>query len=161
MTISVGFFVWELARIRRWEVVEGAMIFHHVVSILIWPVGVSFGLANFFLLSFMASELSSPFIHIRWALLAFTGSSMKFHLATASFALSFILVRVCIAPFSLAAFYAARCWDAELHGIPQFVSILATITLPLPNFLNLFWFWMIIQMGLRAAKPSKPKAKDQ
>lgn len=152
--LSVAFFVWELIYLSRWEVFDLPMVFHHLFAIVAWPLALCNGLANFFLLAFQASELSSPMIHIRWFARTFFGTGALWMFATLTFALLFTVVRVVTIPHVFMAYMAARPWEHEV----LLLSSIASVTLVMPIFLNTFWFMLIAQMGSKMICPKKKKA---
>ena len=153
VTFSVGFFVWDLIYSKHAESFEFLMVLHHVISILIWPIALNNGLANFFLLSFMASELSSPFIHVRWYIRSKYGQGMAWILMTLIFILAFIVVRIVVLPYILFGLYGAQTWRHP--EVPLWLQILSTSTLYLPSLFNIWWMWFIIKMCMRFLCPSK------
>ena len=155
VTFSVGFFVWDLIYSKHAESFEFLMVLHHVISILVWPIALNNGLANFFLLSFMASELSSPFIHVRWYIRSKYGQGMAWILMTLIFILAFIVVRIVVLPYILFGLYGAQTWRHP--EIPLWLQILSTSTLYLPSLFNIWWMWFIIKMCMRFLCPSKKK----
>jgi hypothetical protein len=152
--LSVAFFIWELIYLNRWEVFDLAMVFHHVFAIVAWPLALCNGLANFFLLAYQASELSSPLIHIRWFARTFFGTGALWMFTTLTFALLFTAIRVVTIPHVLVAYMAARPWEHEV----LLLSSVASFTLVMPIILNTFWFILIAQMGAKMVCPKKKKA---
>ena len=156
-TYSVGFFIWDLLYSSQAESFEFLMVVHHLISILVWPIALNNGLANFFLLTFMASELSSPFIHVRWYIRTLFGQGMAWIAITLVFILSFLVVRILVLPYVLFGLYAAQTWRHP--SIPVWLRILSTSTLYLPSLFNIWWMWFIIKMCIRFLCPKKGKSK--
>jgi hypothetical protein len=158
--ISTAFFIWDVLRSNRWEQFDPVFILHHVLCILLWNHTVIYGVGSYILLWFMTYELSTPFIHIRWACLTFLGPTLPYQLTTACFAIAYLIIRVAHAPFLLEAFYTSKPWNTDLYEYPHWMAYSYAIAFPFPAFLNIYWFWLIIQMGLRSSKP-KDKTKTK
>mgnify|MGYP000964173168 CR=1 FL=1 len=160
-TFSVAFFLWDGCHglCGTWESMDIPMVFHHAVSIVVWPIALHFRVCNLFLFSYQAMELSSPFMQLRWYYLAFHGPTTKpYFYVSAVFAITFTIVRVGMIPYHLTAYYVAKPWAAGGNA-PHWLKMLATVTLPLPNLLNVFWFALIVTMAARVLSPNKKKMK--
>lgn len=144
VTYTVGFFIWDLLHYTQAENFPLLMIFHHTLSIIVWPIALYNGLANFFLLHFMVSELSTPFIHIRWYINKVYGKNILWLLVTLLFIITFIIVRILVIPYLIYGLYRAEIINH--YEIDLRLRILAISTLYLPSLLNLFWFFYIIRM---------------
>ena len=152
--LSIAFFIWELLYINKWEVYDFAMVLHHVFSIVSWSLALCNGLANFFLLAYQATEISSPLIHIRWFARTFFGTGLLWKFATFTFAFLFTIVRVATIPYMLLAYWTARPWDH--HEVS--LALIASITLVGPLILNTFWFILIAKMGAKMVCPKKKRS---
>ena len=154
-TYTIGFFIWDLVHSNHAESFTFVMVLHHLISIIVWPIALYNGLANFFLLSFMVSEISSPFIHIRWYIRSKYGQGMLWLLMTFIFILSFIIVRILVLPYIIFGLYAAQTWRHP--EINVWLRILSTVTLYLPSIFNIWWLWFIIKMCIRFICPKLVK----
>ena len=144
VTMCVGYFVWDLYNFRIQEVFEFMMIVHHLISIVVWPIAICYGLANFFLLFFIATEFSSPLIHIRWYLRSIYGKEFGWLLATVVFVFTFTFVRIFTMPFLLFGLYASNTYQHS--SLPFWLRFLSTLTIYLPCLLNIYWFLYILKM---------------
>jgi hypothetical protein len=157
-TYSVGFFTWDLIYSKHAESFEILMVLHHLISMIVWPIALNNGVANFFLLTFMSSELSSPFIHLRWYIRSKYGQGTAWMFITLLFILSFIVVRILVLPYTLFGLYGAQTWRHP--EFPFWLRVLATSTLYLPSLFNIWWMWFIIKMCMRFLCPKKKKTKS-
>mmetsp|Transcript_37093 Transcript_37093/g.118934 ORF Transcript_37093/g.118934 Transcript_37093/m.118934 type:complete len:301 (-) Transcript_37093:987-1889(-) len=153
-SVTVGFFFWELAHYFDWAPSsrsdKATMVIHHVISCVLWPLSCRLKIAYFFLVHFEVTELSSPFLQMRW----FARKARKGELLCSGlFALAFFLVRTTFVLPMLFAAFKARPWDAALYPHLNFlVRLLSTLSLPLPFLLNLLWSAQIILMIKKTAK---------
>ena len=146
-TYTIGFFIWDLMHYYQTENFTSLMVLHHLISIIVWPIALYNGLANFFLLHFMASELSTPFIHIRWYFRMKYGKNLYWLLTTLLFIILFIIVRILVIPHLMLGLYSAQIWKHNELNIG--LRILATSTLYLPSMLNILWLFYIIKMCVK------------
>mmetsp|Transcript_10765 Transcript_10765/g.33159 ORF Transcript_10765/g.33159 Transcript_10765/m.33159 type:complete len:279 (+) Transcript_10765:202-1038(+) len=162
-SITVGFFIWDLARLEIWPPSGGGerelMVAHHVVSILVWPIAALNGVAGPFLLHFLSTELSSPCLQSRWcAQYLFGRGSAGDVVASVAFALAFFIVRSSNAHVVLHAALAARMYSAETHpDVPASVRYLGAATACLPPLLNMMWTLQILKMGKKMLLGKKAK----
>jgi len=148
--------VWELLHLGDWppsSTLDAAtMIVHHVVSIALWPLSCYLKIAHFYLLHFELTELSSPFLQLRWFTRRFASPHVD-ALASAAFALSFFVVRTALVAPMLRAAWLARPWDgAKYPHLSPTVRALSTLSLPLPFLLNALWSVQIILMCVKTMK---------
>merc|ERR1711933_99000 len=76
--LSTGFFLWDLLHLALWERYDAMMVAHHVVSIFVWPVTLFIDAIQFPVMIFMASEVSSPFLQLRWMIRTACGKGSAF-----------------------------------------------------------------------------------
>lgn len=163
-SITVGFFIWELGHIADWapssKMDVATMVVHHVISSLLWPLSIRLRIAYFYLVHFEFTELSSPFLQLRWFVKAYGGPEM---IASSAFALSFFAVRTLLIVPMLRAIYFSRPWDGDLYPHLSFtVRIISIVSLCIPFFLNAVWTVQIVQMGVKTYRRNhrKKKGKD-
>jgi hypothetical protein len=164
-SVTVGFFCWDLLRIDKWAKSSTRerrmMVTHHVLSIAVWPLAVSYRCAACFLLHYELTELSSPLLQLRWYLGLYFGRGSAAELGcAAAFALVFLGVRATNLRVVLGAFAASAPWNGALHPpcLPGWMRAVATCTLPLPSLLNLMWSLQILKMGARMIGGSEAEA---
>lgn len=158
-SITVGFFVWELGHIADWapssKMDAATMVIHHVISSLLWPLSIRLRIAYFYLVHFEFTELSSPFLQLRWFVKVYGGPEM---LASSAFALSFFAVRTLLIVPMLRAIYLSRPWDGILYPhLSLTVRIISIVSLCIPFFLNAIWTVQIVQMGFKTYRRTHPK----
>lgn len=153
-SITVGFFIWELAHFRDWATTSRveifAMVVHHVVSAILWPLSIHLRIAYFFLMHFELSEISSPWLQLRWFVKVYGGPEI---VVSSIFALSFLLVRTVVIAPMFRAIYLARPWDGGLYPhLSLAVRIISIVSLCIPFALNAFWSLQIAQMAWKTYK---------
>lgn len=158
VTMCVGYFTWDLYNYRIQEVFEFVMILHHLISIIVWPIATCYGLGNFFLLYFIATEFSSPLIHVRWYLRSIYGKKIEWLIATVTFVLVFTFARIITMPYVLFGLYASNTWQHS--SLPFWLRLISTSTLYLPCLLNMYWFLYILKMCTSFLCDSKKKEKE-
>lgn len=94
VTLSVGYFSWDLYHYTEQPVFEFVMILHHLISIIIWPIAIYNGVAHFFLLFMMFTELSTPLIYVRWYLKVLYGKATLWLSATLIFVFAFTCIQL-------------------------------------------------------------------
>ena len=162
---TVGFMVWDLYRIGTWAKSghgeKKLLIVHHVLSILVWPLASLYRVAGPFLLHYEYTELSSPFLQLRWVTQLFFGrGSRADKIMSMLFALSFFVVRSTNVHVVLHAAYFSRQYSLDLHPeLPVHVRLIGAVTAGLPALLNLFWTLQILKMGKKMLFPKPKRAK--
>jgi hypothetical protein len=162
---TVGFMCWDLYRIDTWAKSghgeKKLLIVHHVLSILVWPLASLYRVAGPFLLHFEYTELSSPFLQLRWVTQLFFGrGSRADKIMSMLFALSFFIVRSTNVHVVLHAAFYSRQYSLALHPeLPLHVRLIGAVTAGLPALLNLFWTFQILKMGKKMLFPKPKRAK--
>ena len=157
--------VWDLYRIGTWAKSghgeRKLLIVHHVLSILVWPLASLYRVAGPFLLHYEYTELSSPFLQLRWVTQLFFGrGSRADKIMSMLFALSFFIVRSTNVHVVLHAAFYSKQYSLALHPeLPLHVRIIGAVTAGLPALLNLFWTLQILKMGKKMLFPKPKKAK--
>ncbi|MDB9924849.1 TLC domain-containing protein [bacterium] len=132
-------------------------IWHHLLSILFWPVAVLFGSFTFFVNWFVLSELSSPFLGIRGAMLSLgTINTPLGMLVQLLFVISFFAGRIIVMPNLVWAF-----WNADWTSVPGWQATIARVTIPIPFALNLYWGVMICRSVGKVVFGGKKGKKDR
>lgn len=144
ITMTIGYFVWDLCNSSIQEQFDTMMTLHHIISIVVWPIALYYGLAHFFLLYSLATELSSPLMHLRWYFRNIYGKEFLWLVTTVSFVLMFTIVRMVAMPFILFGLYCSNSWRHS--ALPPWLQVLSTSTLYLPSLLNLWWYFYTMKM---------------
>ena len=122
---------------------------HHILSMLIWPIGLHTNIATVFISWFLLSEGSNIFLNCRTLLIKFNaGHGAKFAAANALFSLSFLVLRILPIPLFLTFWYGF-----DWSHTTWFTLAMAASSTPLPVLLNLYWFSLMLSM----VSPSKKK----
>ena len=113
------------------------------------------------MLHYEYTELSSPFLQLRWVAQLFCGRGSRADaLSSLLFALAFFLVRSSNVHVVLHAAYYSRQYSLALHpALPWPVRAIGFLTAGLPALLNLFWTLQILKMGKKLLFPRPRKAK--
>ena len=114
-------------------------IWHHLLSILFWPVAVLCGSFTFFVNWFVLSEMSSPWLGMRGAMLSLGTINTPLGLVVQLlFVITFVIGRIVVMPDLIKAFVWAD-WEA----VPAWQARIAKTTVPIPFLLNAYWGVMI------------------
>ena len=121
---------------------------HHLLSMIIWPLGLHTSVANVFIAWFLLSEGSNLFLNCRTLLIKFNaGSGMKFSVSTGLFSLSFIALRILPMPLFLAF------WSRIDYSHTTWFTWSMTVGFtPLPSLLNLYWLYLMVGMATKKKK---------
>lgn len=156
-SFSVGFFLWELSHYNEWpkSADNANMVVHHVVSSILWPLSIRLKIAYFFLTYFETSELSSPFLQLRWFVKVCDGPEL---LSSGAFVIAFFVVRTSLIIPMFYAIYRSRPWDGALYPeLSLAVRITSIVSLCIPFLLNTVWSWQIWLMIKKTIKRNKEK----
>ncbi|KAJ8605490.1 hypothetical protein CTAYLR_000003 [Chrysophaeum taylorii] len=164
-SFTVGFFVFELFHARDWapstRVDKLTMIVHHVVSAVLWPLSIRLEIAYFFLVHFELTEVSSPFLQLRWFAKTYGNATLE-AVVSLVFALVFFAFRTTVVVPMFRAIYLTRPWDGALYPrLSLAVRIISLVSLYIPFLLNSLWSWQIVKMGLRIYNGKKHKKTQQ
>jgi len=154
MPVILGYFLYDLC-LPLFPSTNMTMppliVMHHLLCVAVWPLSYYHEAGCFYILYFMAAELSTPLL---WLVVYF----MPKHglddrpgplrtVLGVLMALVFFLVRVLPAPWLLSSLVTSQSFwkdkDMSIH-------VLAMITLPLPSLLFIFWFAKIIHGFVKA-----------
>eukprot|EP00667_Euglena_gracilis_P018374 EG_transcript_19492 len=130
------------------------LLWHHGLSLLIWPYAFAGERAVLAVAYFLFTEVSNIFLNTRWfmAEMGITGPVLV--AVNALLFVTYTLVRIVPVPGVLYALWRSD-W-AEFSGLQRLVS--TTILIPLA--LNLFWYSLMVK-GLRAVLRGGAKANAQ
>ena len=135
-------------------------VWHHLLSILFWPVAILNNAFVFFVDWFVASEMSSPWLAVRGAMLTLgTINTPLGILVQLAFVATFFLGRIWVMPDLVLSLRFAD-WSA----VPAWQANLAACTVPIPFMLNIYWGLMIARSVVKVAfggKSGKAGAKKK
>jgi hypothetical protein len=124
---------------------------HHVLSMLIWPLGLHTSIACVFISWFLLSEGSNLFLNARTLLIKFNaGNGPKFAVVNGLFSLSFLVLRIVPIPLFFAFWYGI-----DYSHSTWFTWTMAVSSTPLPMLLNMYWFYLMVTMALAPKKKTK------
>uniref|UniRef100_A0A7S3K3Q4 TLC domain-containing protein n=1 Tax=Aureoumbra lagunensis TaxID=44058 RepID=A0A7S3K3Q4_9STRA len=150
-SITTAFFFWELLHLANWASTSNldriSMIMHHFISIALWPASCKNRIAHFFLIHFEFSEISSPFLHLRWFARNFSWTPQTDLFVSALFASTFFFFRSSIVIPMLRAAFITNPLNASAYPFLNLAErIISVISLPLPFLLNALWTYQIVLM---------------
>jgi len=170
---SVGYMVFDLIFISTWSSGEYAlMLMHHALSMGLWPISSFAGWGQGWVIWFIAMEISSLFMAVRWMILSAGGKgSSTEKLNGLLFLVSFFIIRIVPIPVYFLAFYLQGQPTSTAHLIAQGMepaqaeSMLALgkwigLACLLPSVLNMFWFYKIVNMVMKMGKSDKAKKSE-
>jgi len=121
-------------------------ILHHVVSAMAFYASTNSGVFPYIALLRLTSEASTPFINIRWLLLAFNMKNSKFYNYNG------IMIFIVFGLFRIATIIPLWLIFYNLTNTPQWLTIsvfhkilCVSTSLPL-DILNLYWYYKIINI---------------
>ena len=122
-------------------------VWHHLLSILFWPVAILNNAFVFFVDWFVASEMSSPWLAARGAMLTLgTINTPLGILVQLAFVATFFWGRIWVMPDLVRSLRLAD-WSA----VPAWQANLAACTVPIPFMLNVYWGLMIARSVAKVA----------
>jgi hypothetical protein len=132
-------------------------VWHHLLSILFWPVAILNSSFVYFVDWFVASECSSSWLAIRGAMLALdTINTPLGVLVQLAFVASFFAGRIVVMPDLIRSLLRAD-WGA----VPAWQARLAACTVPIPFALNAHWGIMIARSVVKVATGGGAKGKKK
>lgn len=122
-------------------------VWHHLLSILFWPVAILNNSFVYFVNWFVASETSSLWLAARGAMLTLkTINTPLGMLVQLAFVASFFLSRIVVLPDLVRSLVGAD-WSA----VPGWQATLAATTVPIPFMLNVYWAVLILKSVAKVA----------
>lgn len=156
--IMIAFFIYELILIRHWPDMGGlaAMIIHHVMSIVLFPMATIFTTGHWNLLLFLAFEASTPFLCFKHLIEKFIGkSNLLYTINGLLLTLSFLSIRNLSIPSQLWTIY---------HTIPhhddKLVAALAYAAI-VPIILNSLWGVKLVKGVIKTIQGGSSKKKEK
>eukprot|EP00931_Biecheleriopsis_adriatica_P101039 TRINITY_DN76264_c0_g1_i1.p1 TRINITY_DN76264_c0_g1~~TRINITY_DN76264_c0_g1_i1.p1 ORF type:complete len:266 (-),score=44.68 TRINITY_DN76264_c0_g1_i1:53-850(-) len=150
MPFILGYFVYDLALpcLVHDVPADFLMTMHHIMCIVVWPLSYYNDTGCFYVLCFIAAELSTPLLWL--VVYFFPKHGIDGILRTVlgvMMALIFFLVRVLPSPMLLASLVSSQRFWEDVH--PSIYAV-AMLTLPLPAFLFTFWFCKMVKGMIEA-----------
>merc|ERR1711957_751032 len=129
------------------------MVFHHLVSLTVWPLSFLNNAGTFYVAYFIATEVTSPLLHMTVFFLPKHGieGGIRTIIGLTLIAV-FFFVRVLPAPalwWSLAK--SVPFW-ADVNPI---ITVLGLTTIPMPSFLFGYWFYKLVAGAVKALTEKK------
>ena len=152
--ISSGYFIWDLMIVLFITRFDLAFFLHAFACLLCYVFG-QYPFLNYWGLYFLMFELSTPFLHMRRAMILTKNTNSKwFPIVENTFGLTFIFVRLLVGiPLSVLV------WVDLIYLLeqPQKIhSYLVVYFYLIANFglclLNLIWFWQMTRKKTRLSK---------
>lgn len=153
LNIVIGYMIYDLITMIAFkELFELESIIHHMVSAIAFYACTNYGVFTFIALARLTSEASTLFINIRWLLLTIKMKYSKFYVYNGFLiALFFGLFRICpIIPIWYQFYLSTFAKEYEL--IPfgfKFICVFSSLPL---DFLNVYWFYLIVNSMMRYTK---------
>ena len=131
------------------------MWMHHLVSLIVWPYGLTHDTGVVFVVYFIATEATNIGANI-FALANRGGFFVKQQLAIGIlWMISFAVIRVIPVPYILYAYAKTHLSFGPSCGLTTPEFIVSLVTVPIPIGLNLFWFYKIVSKARRMIFPKK------
>lgn len=148
LPFTLGYFLYDLGVMMiEPAVYSRLMVLHHVFSIVVWPMSIVSQAGAFYVVYFIATEVSTPLLH---PVVFFfdkhgVGDPVK-TLTAAGLLVMFFLCRAGPSPFIWWSLWASRSYWVGVH---PFVQWLAMFTIPIPSCLFCFWFGQMILAAIK------------
>lgn len=154
---TCGYFMYDfILMIYEPMVSSPGMLVHHIGSLLVWPIAVAEDQLVFFVLIFIAYEVSTPMLHYRWILLNTGRKSSKLYVPNGLLLLvTFYIARVLSAPPLLCAMHLSRDALLTMHPVHQVLSLAILV----PIVLNLVWFEKLWGGAMKAIRGMQAKTR--
>lgn len=141
------------------------MLWHHILSVLIWPYAVASSLHCWWINYFLVTEVTNIGLNVRSILMNFEtlrNSSMVLNISIV-WVVAFFIIRVLPVPF-LVQYYVSMVLPGchlNRHGmLPEWLHYGVSITsIPIPVILNCYWFSLMIKMAMKKLFPKKKAEK--
>jgi len=157
---TLGYFTYDaFLMVVDDKIYSHLMMGHHVLSLLLWPASVVSRAGSFYVLCFLAAEISTPLLNVVVFFLPSHGiTGLGRTLLGAVLIVVFFLVRVLPSPFLLYGLWSSFNRD-QWRDVNPVVTVAAAVSIPIPSFLFAYWFTMIILGTIKAILPGKTEDK--
>lgn len=148
LPFTLGYFIYDLGiMLVEPAVFSWLMVLHHVFSIFVWPMSVISQAGTFYVVYFLATEVSTPLLHP--VVFFFDKHGVDGTVKTLTAACLLVMFFACRAgpsPFIWWSLWASRSYWA---GVRPVVQALALFTIPIPSFLFCFWFSQMLAAAIK------------
>ncbi|CAL0315682.1 unnamed protein product [Lupinus luteus] len=148
--ISIGYFITDLAMIFWYFPALGGLqyVLHHGLSMFSITLSLLSGQVQIYVLMILLSEITTPFVNLRWYLNAAGLKSSKLYIANG---IAMFLVWL-VARILLFIYFFYHMWthfDEVEEVLPlSFYTLL--VVPPVLAMMNIFWFWKIVKGVVKA-----------
>lgn len=145
---TLGFFVYDIgAMLLDVAVYERLFVMHHLFSLLVWPVSFLCKAGNFYVIYFLATEVSTPLLNLVVFFFPKHGVNGSLRTIMGVFLIvTFFVFRVLPSPMVLYSLWASwELWRTTVHPV---IATVAMMTIPIPPLLFGFWFSKMIHGAL-------------
>ena len=149
MATSLGYFLAEMFVCCVYEVGGVAMMVHHVTAIAVLSVAVLHDLGHVYILSVLITEITTPFVNMRWWLDKAGMKRTRLYLANGlAMTVLWSLFRVALFPVYFA--FVLHTWRHICEVVPFPYRLLSIFPPLVLSYLNWSWFLLILR-GARKA----------
>jgi len=161
ISLSIGYFLADLCFVL-YAGPMGQMsntlgtIIHHIVASICFFVGAFQRCGHIFILMFLVTEVSNPFLNARWFMLTAKMENSMIYLANGAFmTLVFFVARIMLYPFCV--YVVAIHFRSMYESRGAVAAGLAVIGLLVGGILNHYWFYLIVKGLWKAIQKSLKK----
>ncbi|KYR01785.1 hypothetical protein DLAC_01797 [Tieghemostelium lacteum] len=155
-----GYFLYDTLLVCYYRnLFDYGTLFHHVLGLYLYNIGIVCGNCHFVLISYIFTEITTPFVNFRWILYQTNRKDGLLYMINGlCLALGFLIVRVIYIPLSIG--YQLYDKYPLSFALPEFVWYGTYFGFVLINLLNMFWAFLIWRGLIRLAFSSnKQKSK--
>ncbi|EFA81991.1 TRAM [Heterostelium album PN500] len=152
MRFILGYFFYDtIILLINHSQIDSATLMHHLMGLLLYYLGISRKYCHFVLVSYMLTEVSTPFVNFRWFLYRTNKSKDFIYIINGLLmALGFLLARVLYAPTTIGyALITKYPLSLNLPGYIWWGTYLGCVAI---NSLNMYWAYLIFRGLYRAMK---------
>ncbi|RUS22129.1 TLC domain-containing protein [Endogone sp. FLAS-F59071] len=159
-SIACGYFLWDIfTSLRYWKEQGIGFVFHGICSFTVYILSFR-PFLNYYGAVFLMFEMSTPFLNINWFLdkLGMTGSPAQ--IVNGIFLLlTFFWVRLVFGFYMSYRTYVDV--SAVIDRVPTFHCVVYGVANVVLNFLNVYWFGLMIKSLSRRFKSAPPKSNGE
>lgn len=159
--ILLGYFLYDLILCLSYKQLRTVgTLFHHCLGLFYYTVVNVSGHAQYLAMLWLASELTTPFVNMRWFLFVMKKTDTTLYLVNGMLmTLGFLLWRVIYIPGS--ALYTLYYFSDHIKLTAPYVQPLIPISMPSITILNAYWTYLMIKGILKFIKPGGKKEPRQ
>lgn len=149
LPFTLGYFLYDCVVMAiDDEVYMPLMVVHHIISLVVWPVSLFHRAGVFYIAWFLATEVSTPLLHLTVFFLPKHGVDGAIPTVVGlSLIVVFFLVRVLPGPMMLLSLAQSWRFWSDVHPA---VTATAMLTIPIPPFLFGYWFYKLVAGAVKA-----------